>query len=198
MSEKKNFTSIMDEILNTNKIIFIYMPVIFIFSCFILFSHYDKPRGLFWDENYHVVSAQKYLDGVYFMECHPPLGKLLIALSERAFNLNSKLDRSGFLKTDHTKSIPEGYRFNGVRFSSTFSAVLSSLLFFLILYNLFKNPHLAFLFTFLFIFDNALVVHLRAAMLDGSQLLFILCAVLYFVYIIRVKNNFNLINYFII
>ncbi|MBN2544449.1 MAG: phospholipid carrier-dependent glycosyltransferase [Spirochaetes bacterium] len=198
MSEKKNLNFYINEILNTNKIIYVYIIAVLIFSSVIFFNQYDKPDGLFWDENYHVVSAQKYIDGVYFMECHPPLGKLLIALSERIFNPNSKLDTSGFLRTDHTKSIPKGYRFHGVRFSSTFSAVLSSLVFFLILYNLFTNPHLAFLFTFMFIFDNALVVHLRAAMLDGSQLFFILCAILYFVYIIRIKNSFNLLNYFIL
>jgi len=198
MSENKGFNYDLNEILNTNKIIYVYSFLILFFSSLIFFNQYHKPRGLFWDENYHVVSAQKYLDGVYFMECHPPLGKLLIALSERVFNPNGKLDRSSFLRTDHTKSIPEGYKFHGVRFASTFSAVISSLLFLLILYNLFNNPHLAFLFTFLFIFDNALIVHLRAAMLDGPQLLFILCAVLYFVYIIRIKKSFNLLNYFIL
>ncbi|MGB5476160.1 MAG: phospholipid carrier-dependent glycosyltransferase, partial [Thermoanaerobaculia bacterium] len=37
---------------------------------------YWNPPHLFWDENYHIASAQRYLNGTFFMEPHPPLGKL--------------------------------------------------------------------------------------------------------------------------
>jgi hypothetical protein len=47
-------------------------------------SRYWQPESLFWDENYHVASAHKQLAGVMYMENHPPLGKMLIALGEAA------------------------------------------------------------------------------------------------------------------
>jgi dolichyl-phosphate-mannose--protein O-mannosyl transferase len=47
------------------------------------FHNYSYPPSLFWDENYHIASAEKYIQGVFFMEPHPPLGKLLIAAGEK-------------------------------------------------------------------------------------------------------------------
>src|SRR4030042_7026532 len=102
------------------KLKYIYLFIILIISFFTYFNNYSYPPALFWDENYHVASAQKYIDGVMFMEPHPPLGKLLIALSEKVINPNKNLNKSSFLDTDHIKDIPENYNFIGVRFASTF------------------------------------------------------------------------------
>src|SRR5919197_1505049 len=47
---------------------------------FAVYVHrYEYPPALFWDENYHIASAQKYLNGVFYMEPNPTLGKLLLA-----------------------------------------------------------------------------------------------------------------------
>ena len=146
----------MNNILNLiqKKIKYIYLFLIIFISFFTYFNNYNYPPALFWDENYHIASAQKYIDGVMFMEPHPPLGKLLIALSEKIINPNKNLDKSSFLNTDHIKNIPEGYNFSGVRFASTFLSFLSPILFFLILLQLFNNIHFSFLFTSLILFDN--------------------------------------------
>jgi dolichyl-phosphate-mannose-protein mannosyltransferase len=39
------------------------------------------PPNRIWDEIYFPVMARKYLDGVYFFDLHPPLGKFIIAIS---------------------------------------------------------------------------------------------------------------------
>jgi len=54
-------------------------------------TRYWQPESLFWDENYHVASAHKELAGVMYMENHPPLGKMLIALGEAAVGANDDL-----------------------------------------------------------------------------------------------------------
>jgi dolichyl-phosphate-mannose--protein O-mannosyl transferase len=59
---------------------YIYAAILLYVAGFVFVPGYHQPAALFWDENYHIPSAQKYLDGVMYMEPHPPLGKLLIAL----------------------------------------------------------------------------------------------------------------------
>src|SRR5574341_341930 len=46
------------------------------------FWNYGYPEAVFWDENYHIASAEKYIQGVFFQEYHPLLGKMLIAAGE--------------------------------------------------------------------------------------------------------------------
>lgn len=176
---------------------YIFIFLILIFSFFTYFINYDKPNLPFWDEHYHIPAAQKYIDGVMFMEPHPPLGKLLIALGEVIFRANKDIDTSAFLGADLVMDFPEGFSFVGVRFFPALFGYLSSVLFFLILYFISKKPLLAFLFSFLYMFENALIVHFRGAMLDGIQIFFILGAILYFVIIFNDKVNISKKHYLI-
>ena len=138
---------------------------ILLIGYFTLFQNYQNPPKQFWDENYHIASAQKYIDGVMFMEPHPPLGKLLIAFGEKIINPNKNIDKSGFDKTDYIRKFPKNLSYEGYRFFPTLFAWLNSVLFFYILVYLIKNRFLAFLFTSLYLFDNAVIVHSRSAML---------------------------------
>lgn len=138
------------------------------------------PNALFWDENYHIASAQKYIDGVMYMEPHPPLGKLLMAGSEAALGLNSDKDKSKFSDTDYLRDnhLPEGgIDYFAFRLPSALLMALAVLFFYGIVRRVSNNRHLAFAFSFLLIFDNALVIHARSAMLEGIQLFFILGAI---------------------
>src|SRR5436190_22736952 len=87
--------------------------VLFIAYC-TYFRNYWYPPALFWDENYHIASAYKYLHQVMFMEPHPPLGKFLIALGEYLFHPNTTINATSFLTTDYIGSIPVGFSFVGV------------------------------------------------------------------------------------
>ena len=71
---------------------------------------------------------------------------------------------------------------------TTFLSFLSPILFFLILLQLFNNNNFSFLFTLLILFDNALIVHSRSAMLEGQQIFFILLVFLYFLIIFKHEN----------
>lgn len=189
-----------------NKLL-IYTIIIIAASFFTYFKNYDYPPHVFWDENYHVASAEKYLENVMFMEPHPPLGKIFVAAGEYLFHPNDEINKSGFTQTDYIKDFPNGYSFKGVRFFSAFFAWMSALAFFYILYFISKNPHTALIFSSLYIFENALITHSRAAMLEGSHIFFILLGVLYFVYSIRnldgeteqkKKRKIRLYNYLIL
>ena len=179
---------------------------------------YGQPSSLFWDENYHIASAERYLQGKFFMEPHPGLGKMFIALGELILHPNDNLDKSKLIGDNNGDEIPyiksvdvkfkEGYQpkkvfgvdetaqysFVGVRFFPVVFAWLSALVLFWLLFWLTKNQWIAFVFTLFYTFDNAIVVHSRGAMLDGIQLFFILSALAMFVYIWQ-KKAYLIQNY---
>lgn len=181
-----------------DKYYFYYLAVLLMLSLATYFLNFKNPSGLFWDENYHMASAQKYIDHVMFMEPHPPLGKQFIALGEWMFQANSKLTTTSFLNTDYINSVPDGYSFFGVRFFPSLFAALSAILFFMILYTLIPQIQYAFLFSSLYIFDNAMIVHSRGAMLEGTQLFFVLGSVLLFAMLLKKAGRKKLLDYFLL
>lgn len=163
-------------------------------SYFTYFKNYTKPINPFWDENFHICLAQKYIDGVMFMEPHPPLGKMLIAFGEIIFKSNQSVEKSAFLETDHLSEFPENLSFRGYRFFPVLAGWLSALLIFLIILHFCRNYLLSFLMSSLYIFDNALIVHFRGAVLDGIQIFFILLAICYYLYFIVGKDHTKIVH----
>ena len=99
--------------------------LLFVLAASTIGTRYWVPTSLFWDENYHVTSAQKHIAGVMYMESHPPLGKMLIALGEIALARNRELDTGALLRVDRVQQaqLPQGYSFAGVRLASTRAGV---------------------------------------------------------------------------
>lgn len=161
---------------------FIYPAVILIISMGIYFPYYGSPQAMFWDENYHVPNSQKYIDGVMYMEPHPPLGKMLMAVGEVLFGGNEAVNKAKLLETDYLTgdNAPPEMTYKGYRWPSTVLMAFSVLFFYGIINCITQRTWLAAAFTTLVIFDNALVIHARAAHLDGIQLFFILAALYYF------------------
>ncbi len=159
----------------------IYPLILLICSFGVYFIHYGSPNAMFWDENYHIASAEKHVQGVMYMEPHPPLGKMLMGLAEVVIGANDKIDKHKFVETDHIEGsdTPAGTQFTGYRWPSVVLMAFAVLFFFGILNRITKTPLLAFLFSSFIIFDNALVIQARAAMLEGIQLFFILAATFY-------------------
>lgn len=183
--------------MKVEKSVILYSVVVFLISLITYFTLYWYPKGLFWDENYHIASSQKYIDGVFFMEPHPPLGKQLIALGEVLLGINRNIDKSYFNTTDYISEVPKGYSFAGVRFFPTLLATIGSIFVFLIFYNIFSKPVYGFLFSGFYLFENALIMHSRGAMLEGIQLFFILWAIYYFLKHIK-DGERKVIYYFIL
>jgi len=170
---------------------------ILLIAIYSYFFNYHYPAELAWDENYHIASAQKYLAGVMFMEPHPPLGKLFIALGEWLLQPNQHLDTNTFLHTDYIKTIPDDYSFRGVRLFPSLFACIAAVLFFWILYLLSQQLILAFFFSSLYLFENAMIVHSRTAMLESTQICFIFLSIVYFLYRLNKADN-RLKHYFIL
>jgi len=179
---------------NTSTFFIICLIFVSLISFFTYFYNYTNPPNLFWDENYHIASAYKYINHVFFMEPHPPLGKLFIAWGEQFFAPNKHVDTSSFLATDYIKEVPAGFSFIGLRFFPALFGALSGPLFFLVLYSLFPNAILSFFFSFLYLFDNAIIVHSRGAMLDSTGIFFSLLVVLYFL-LLHKKKVISIVSY---
>jgi len=169
------FTSIFQSI--SRPVVF-YAVLLCIVASVVFSIRFDQPNGLFWDENYHIASAQKYREGVFFLEPHPPLGKMILAAGEQLFSLNNTLDTSTFIQTDKIDNVPDGFSFIGVRLPSVLAAIFSVLLLYAIGVVITKNAHAAFVGGSLLLFDNAFVVHSRGAMLESIQIMFMLSAIL--------------------
>ncbi|HLC76247.1 MAG TPA: phospholipid carrier-dependent glycosyltransferase [Candidatus Peribacterales bacterium] len=156
-------------------------------SFFTYFFHYDQPQAPFWDENYYITDAERILNGVFFMQIHPPLGKLLIAAGEAIFDPNES--DAQFLETEHAGEFPQDFSFVGYRFFPALLGWLTVPLFFLCLLLLTRNPLVATLLSFLIIFDNALLVHSRGAMLDAPLHFFFVLTCLLFLLLVHTKNR---------
>ena len=156
--------------------IWLFALFVFILAYLTYFHRYWDPPHVFWDENYHIASAQKYLHGIYFMEQHPPLGKLLVAAGEKMFGPNAVTDQ--FLDTDYGTQF-EGFSFAGYRFFSALLSWWTAPILFAILLLLIRNPLWSALLSFFYVFDNALIVHLRGAMLEGPLMFFTALTVLF-------------------
>jgi dolichyl-phosphate-mannose--protein O-mannosyl transferase len=180
--------------LNKYYILF-YISLLLITSYFIIFYDYSSPANLYWDENYYLTSSQKYINHVFFFEAHPPLGKMLIAAGEVLLHPNDNVNTSSFTSIDYIKDLPSGYSFKGVRFFPVLLASLCPILIFFILYLISNNSLLSFCCSLLYIFDNALVVHFRGAMLDSAQIFFILLSIIVFLIAFKRKEKVPLSDY---
>ena len=161
---------------------------VLLLSYFTYFHNFGQPAGFFWDENYHVASAEKYLNGVFFMEQHPPLGKLLIAAGEKILNVST--NDTQFLDTNYaTGNFEDGFSIVGYRFLPALLSWLTAPVLFFIFLLITRSPLGATLLSFLYVFDNALIVHGRGAMLEGPMLFFAAVTVLLFLLLLLRKKR---------
>jgi len=162
---------------------FVFLFLIVVLAFFTYFFLYTQPQLGFWDEGYHIAAAQKYLNGIYFQEQHPPLGKLLIALGEKMFFPNGQQGKNGFyeskyIDTNQASNYPADFSFLGYRFFSALLGWLAASLLFLVFLFITRNSFFSFFLSFLYVFDNALIVHVRGAMLEGPLIFFMVLMIL--------------------
>jgi dolichyl-phosphate-mannose--protein O-mannosyl transferase len=151
------------------------------YFCFM--HHRGEPAALFWDENYHVTSAQRYVEGYAQLTPHPPLGLLLIAAGEQFYGANSHLDKHALTlrKSITGEEMPRGFNFAGMRLAPALFAVLGALAFYGLMLEIVGTVPSAVLLAGLYLFENAFVVHFRAVHLEGIQMAFMVAALWLFV-----------------
>ncbi len=168
------------------------LPLLFVIllSLLTFVQGFWTPQALFWDENYHIASAQKYLNGVFFMEPHPPLGKMLIAAGEGLLDLNAQDDQ--FIGTDYATNPPTDFQFAGYRLFPVLLAWLTAAVLYGIFFLLTRKPLWSMLLSLLYVLDNALLVHSRSAMLDSTMLFFSALTLFAFLKLLRLQDEHSL------
>ncbi len=154
------------------------------------FAHrYWEPIENVWDEIYFIPSAAKYIKGIYFMEAHPPLGKLLIAAGEILMRpLTGQYETFGLENVEEGSAlINVGYTSFGFRFFPVVFAILNAILFALILLEVFKDRIYALLFSCLYLFENSFISVGRMAILDTFMLSGVLISILSFLKLLQIN-----------
>ena len=140
------------------------------------------PAAPIWDESYYLTAVARYEERIAQFASHPALGLQLITAGDVLLHPNSKLDtRSiGWDKKVAGDQLPKGYSFAGVRLMPGVFGALGAVTFFALMYVLTQSVIAALAFSNLYVFENALIVHFRAAQLDPFQIAFVLGTLLCF------------------
>ena len=149
-----------------------------ILACIHFVADRGRPNLPFWDENYYVTAAQRYLDGTAQFAAHPPLGLMLIAAGEALMQENQGLNLSMAAAQKHVRGeqLPFGFSLQGLRLGPSLFAAGGALLFFGLMFSLTGERITALAFSCLYLHENAFMVHLPAVHLDAFQLFFVLGA----------------------
>lgn len=182
--------------LRSTRSFFLGLIIVTLLAFCTYFLNYDYPPGLFWDETFYIPSAEKYIHHIPFTHDQPPLGQMIIALGEQIINANPNKDTLWLTELNSVQQdLPLDFSFRGYRLVPCFLAVATAPILYLILLSLINTVGLGFLFTFFYIFDNAMIVHFRGSMLDGSLMFFILLSILNFISLYKSDRQGNSITW---
>lgn len=150
-----------------------------------------QPHGLVWDESYYLTSTQRYEQGIAQFASHPPLGLMLIAAGDAAVEPDSGMNtrRLGWDKRVKGEELPAAFSPLGMRLASGVFAVAGAAVFFFLMLELTQHMIGALIFSNFYVFENAFIVHFRAAHLDAFQIAFAICALLCFVVGVRRRRS---------
>jgi len=169
----------------SNNTLSVLCPIIVLSVAFFTYClHLGEPNLLFWDENYHVPAASRYLANIAQFEGHPPLGKLLIAAGDYLVGVNrqSAWQTLARYKQISDGQLPADFNLAGMRIMPALFGLLTAILVYGLMLSLSRQkPVVALLFTSLYVFENAYIVHFRGAHLDSFQLFFSVAALWLFV-----------------
>ena len=183
----------------------LFLLFVTVLSYLTYMHRYTYPQAPYWDENYYITDAQREMNHMFYMQIHPPLGKLMIAWGEEIvqglshFTLpgrnqsvpliyaNPRTDQ--FLDTEHADEFPKTFTFAGYRLFPVLLSWLGAPLLFLVFLLITENALFAGFLSFLYIFDNALLVHNRGAMLDGPMMFFLILNILAFLLTLKYRDR---------
>jgi dolichyl-phosphate-mannose-protein mannosyltransferase len=154
---------------------FKYLDLIFffVFGFFTRFWRLSFPSKVVFDETHFGLYATKYLSHQYYFDIHPPLGKMMLALSAFLGGLKPGFDFA-------FQSSYNDLNFLSLRFLPAFFGSLLIPLVYLLTREISFSRRVAFLASFLLLFENALIVQSRFILLDIILIFFILLSLYLF------------------
>lgn len=144
---------------------------IFLISFLVRTYNIEKGNFVVWDESHFGKYSQRYLTRTFYFDVHPPLGKMMTALTGWIYNQDLNFD------FESASIYPEKMDYVGMRrvhaFIGSFIPVFAELIFKELGYG-----YNRFFFALFFVFENGFIGISRLILLD-SHLLFFTSAVIY-------------------
>lgn len=126
----------------------------------------EKGNFVTWDEAHFGKFSQKYLSRIFYFDVHPPLGKMLTALSGFIHGQSAQFDFGS------SAEYPVTFDYVGMRRFHAFIASFTPLFGFLILREFKFSLRKALLLSLLFILENGVVAISRLILLDSHLITF--------------------------
>lgn len=140
------------------------------------------PRAIVFDETYLIPNAQSYINGIFFQDSHPPLGRLFIALGQVIRHPQDASDE--FVHVSKIEEDwPQEIDISGYRLFPAIFGTIGPLLIFGIVLILTRNEWVALFSGLTLLLDNALLTQSRYALTDSILIVFCLGAILCFVWL---------------
>lgn len=132
-----------------------------------------EPAHVCWDETHFGKMASWYINRTFFFDVHPPLGKMLIALSGHMTGYDG---RFAFEKPgDH---YVHWTQYVGMRIFCAILGLTIPIFIYKATHSMTKSPLCALLASLLIVFDNGMITLTRYILLDPPLLFFISAAIL--------------------
>lgn len=160
-----------NKLISTNRIYIVI--IIGLASLLTRFYDIHEPAHVCWDETHFGKMASWYINRTFFFDVHPPLGKMLIALSGSltGYDGTFPFEKPGDNYEHWTQYI-------GMRIFCATLGFLIPLFIYSATLSLTKSSHSAILSAILVLFDNGLITLTRYILLDSPLLFFIASAIL--------------------
>ncbi|XP_014601229.1 PREDICTED: protein O-mannosyl-transferase 2, partial [Polistes canadensis] len=134
------------------------------------FYKVTEPQHVCWDETHFGKMGSWYINRTFFFDVHPPLGKMLIALSGYLTGYN------GTFAFEKPGDKYENVKYVGMRIFCTLLGATTVPLSFLTVWDLTKSTHAATLSAVFILFDVGLLTLNQYILLDPILLCFMMCA----------------------
>ncbi|TBU12559.1 dolichyl-phosphate-mannose-protein mannosyltransferase [Hamiltosporidium tvaerminnensis] len=133
----------------------------------------ENGNFVIWDEAHFGKFAQRYANREFYFDVHPPLGKMMTAVSNVLFNMDREF------KFESSEEYPTGTDYPSMRRFHAFISSFIPLLAYLTLINLQFTHFTSLITALLLVFENGMVSISRLILLD-SHLLFFTALTTYF------------------
>ena len=125
--------------------------LIFLISYTIKVHRIEKGNFVIWDEAHFGKFSQKYLDREFYFDVHPPLGKMLTALSGFIYGQSKDFEFSS------KENFPDKFDYQGMRRFHSLISSLTPLFGYLVLREFRISLRRSLLLSMLFLFENGVV-----------------------------------------
>jgi dolichyl-phosphate-mannose-protein mannosyltransferase len=144
------------------------------FSIFTHFINLTYPSEVVFDEVHFGKFANSYISNTGYFDIHPPLGKLMLGLSAKIFNIEPACTFEAIGQSC------DSYIFLALRFMPALFGVLTTFLFYLLTKELTKSAQKGLLAAFLFSLSNVFLLQSRHIQIDIFLVFFGILAIYLF------------------